>query len=468
MTRVRRGLGQTFGALRVRNFRLYFAGQIISLTGTWMQMVAQSWLVLDLTGSGVAVGTLLALQMLPVLLFAVWGGLIADRVDKRRLLIGTQSMAGILAGALGTLVVFDVVHIWIVYVFALMLGCINALDNPARQSFVMEMVGADRITNAVALNSVVVNAARVVGPGIAGVAIATIGIGPCFLANSASFVAVITGLVLMRPGELIRSPDTAGARQGRGQIRAALRYVGQTPDLLVPLLMMAVVGTFAYEFTVSLPLLARYTFGEGAGTYGAMSSCLGLGAVIGGLVVARKTQPSSHHLVQRTLLFGVGLTVLSVVPTLELTFVALVATGALSIAFLSMANARLQLGAHPEMRGRVMALFSMAFLGSTPLGAPIVGWVGEHVGARAALALGGLATVAAGSAGWLWLRSRPPVATPAVEIALVPDPELDLEPEPEVVADPVPAPTAAPVLAADVDSGSPALVPSTSSRAAPT
>jgi MFS family permease len=287
-----------FSSLRVPNYRLYFAGQAISLSGTWMQSVAQGWLVLDLTGSGTAIGLVLALQTLPVLLLGPLGGVLADRVDKRRLLLATQALAGVLAAALGLLVLFDVVRLWMVCVLAAGLGFVNLVDNPTRQAFVGEMVGSHDLTNAVGLNSVLVNLARSLGPAAAGLLIVTVGMAPCFLINAASFLASITALALMRTDQLRRS--TPQPRR-TGQLRAGFRYVRATPPILIPLLMMAVVGTLAYEFQVSLPLLARYTFGGDAGTYGTMTALMGAGAVVGGLLTAAApcTAPKSSAMLAR-------------------------------------------------------------------------------------------------------------------------------------------------------------------------
>jgi MFS family permease len=396
MTRIRRGVGRTFAALAVRNYRLYFIGQTISVSGTWMQGLAQAWLVLKLTGSGVTLGTVTAVQFAPILVAGPWGGVVADRLDKRRLLFATQITALVLALTLGVLVATDAVRLWMVYVLALGLGCVTALDNPARQTFVLEMVGPDRLANAVSLNSVVMNASRVVGPAIGGVLIATVGIASCFLINAGSYVAVLVALAMMRTAELHGADRPAPAR---GQLREGLAYVARTPALRTPLLVMAAIGTLAYEFQVTLPLLAKFTFGAGAGGYGAMSSVLGAGSVIGGLATASLGKPTSRRLTGAAVLFGVLILVTAATPSMALALVALPVMGAVSINFIAMANSTLQLTAPAHMRGRVMALYAVAFLGSTPVGAPIVGWVAELGGPRAALVLGGLTAIAAGALG---------------------------------------------------------------------
>lgn len=405
MTRVNLAARRTFAALRFRNYRLYFFGQIVSVTGTWMQSVAQAWLVFELTHSGTWLGAVLSVQFLPVLLAGPWGGVVADRVDKRRLLLATQTVSLVLAGILGVLTVTNTVELWMVFVLAAGLGLVNAIDNPARQTFVLEMVGPDELTNAVSLNSVVVNAARVVGPAVAGVLIATVGIGQCFLLNAASYVAVIIGLVMMRPGDLFAGSP---ALRARGQLRDGLRYVWSTAELRIPLLMMALIGTLAYEFSVSLPLFAENTFHAGAGAFGAMSSMMGAGAVIGGLAVASggKGAPSFASLSGAAMAFGVLMLGLSASPNLPIAYAVLPIMGGASIAFIAMANSTLQLRADPSMRGRVMALYGVAFIGSTPIGGPIVGWIGQHYGARSAIAVGGAATVVAAAYGWALLVRR--------------------------------------------------------------
>ena len=393
MTPLRVTAGRTFAAVSVRNYRLYFIGQLLSVSGTWMQSVAQVLLVLDkLHGNGFDVGVVTALQFLPILLLGSFGGLVADRVDKRRLLFFTQGAAGLVALALAILTLAGNIELWEVYVLATCLGLVNLFDNPARQPFVSEMVGKDLLPNAVSLNSVVMNSARVIGPAIGGILIVTVGIGVCFLVNAASYAAVIVALALMRTSELYRNPTTARAK---GQVREGLRYAWSTPDLRDPLLAMAVVGIFAFNFTVTLPLFAKFTFGGGAGTYSAFLASMGFGAVIGGLIVAHRSRPSTALLSVIGVFFGIAILVVSVAPTKWFAIVALVFMGAGSIGFISTANATLQLRADPKLRGRVMALFAIAFLGSTPIGAPLVGAISDATSPRIALVVGGVATLAA-------------------------------------------------------------------------
>jgi MFS family permease len=395
LNRTRAALRTTFSALHVRNYRLYFFGQIVSVSGAWMQRVAQAWLVLDLTGSGTAVGGLTALQFLPLLVAAPFGGVVADRVDKRRLLFVTQSLAAVIAATLGLLVLTETVELWMVYALAFTLGMVGSFDNPARQSFVIEMVGRGRVVNAVALNSVTINAARILGPALGGILIVTVGIAMCFLLNALSYVALLTALALMHPGELQRSIPQS---RRRGQLREGLRYVAGERLLRTLLVMTAVAGALSYEFEVSLPLLAKFTFGGDAGTFGLMFTALGVGAVVGGLHTASVTDRTAVAAARMAAVFGLAIATVSVAPTLWLALTALVVVGAAGTSLLAFSNSLLQMHARGEMRGRVLALRAMAFLGTRPLGAPLIGWIGEHVGPRYAVATGALAALLV--AGW--------------------------------------------------------------------
>ncbi len=379
-----------FFALGIRNYRLYFFGQLVSVSGTWMQRIAQAWLVLDLTGSGTAVGGLTALQFLPILVLAPLGGLLADRVDKRRLLYVTQSLAGGLAAALGVLIITGRVELWMVYGLAFALGLVASVDNPARQAFIIEMVGRDRLTNAVSLNSVLVNAARVFGPALGGVLIVTVGIGTCFLINAVSYLALIAALVLMRDREMLKAEPSP---RRPGQVREGMRYAAHTPRLIVPLVMLAVIGVFAYEYSVILPLLARFTFGGDANTFGIMFTAIGVGAVAGGLRTGARTEYRAVTLSYLAAALGVALAVVAVAPTIWLVLIALAGAGAAGTSFLALTNSMLQLTSAPEMRGRVLALRAVAFIGARPIGGPIIGWVGEHIGPRAGVGAGAVAAI---------------------------------------------------------------------------
>ena len=406
----------TFRALHTRNFRLFFFGQVVSVTGTWIQTVAQAWLVLKLTNSGTALGLVLALQTVPLLIGGAWGGVLADRFDKRRVLVVTQAAAATVALTLGLLTITGLVQLWMVGALALALGAVNMIDLPTRQAFVHEMVGRDKLVNAVSLNAVIMNSARVVGPAVAAVLIATVGIGPCFLLNAVSYLAVIGALLAIRKHELHRVAPTVRAP---GQLVEGLRYAWRTPAVRVPLLIMAMVGTFAYEFSVSLPLIARFTFNAGPAGYGALSSFMGAGAVAGGLVVAALGKPNGRRLAIATTTFGILILAAAAAPTLPLMLALITVTGAGSIFFGAMANTSIQLAAEPHMRGRVMALYTIAFMGSTAIGGPIVGWIGQVLSPRAALAVGGFACLAAATLAWRSLSSMRPAA-PATQPGLAP------------------------------------------------
>ena len=409
MTRVIRAGRTTFAALSVPNYRRYYGGQAISLAGTWMQMTAQAWLVLTLTHSSTALGVVIGLQTLPVLLLGPYGGVIADRVDKRRLMIILQSAMGVQALILGVLTVTGVVQYWQIGVLAALLGLNNAFENPARQSFMLEMVGPEYLRNAVSLNSVLVNTARVIGPAIAGILIATVGIGVCFLLNSASFAAVVASLIRMDRSAL--SPSTPTPR-AKGQLREGLRYVRRTPDLAVPLLMMAVAGCLTYEFQVTLPVMATRGLHVGATGFGFMTAAMGLGAVAGGLLVAARGKTGLHALTLAATGFGGALALATVAPSLPLELAALALVGWGSISFMSMGNSTLQLTADPNMRGRVMSLWFVAFQGSTPIGGPVVGWLMAVAGARAGLGLATVTCLAVALGGLIALRSTPRITRP--------------------------------------------------------
>jgi MFS family permease len=403
--RLRATTAATFASLANPNFRRYFVGQTLSLIGTWMQMVAQSWLVLTMTGSSVAVGVVVALQTAPVLLLAPYGGVVADRADKRKLLIGLQASMALQALALGLLTVFGAVRFWEICALALLLGLNSSFEVPTRQSFILEMVGRDSVRNAVSLNSVTVNAARAIGPAIAGVLIAIVGEGACFLINSGSFVAVIFSLFSMDASLLLPSQP---AQRARGQLRQGLGYVWRTPDLALPLVMMAMIGTLTYEFPVSLPVLAKRSFDLGSTGYGFMTAAMGVGAATGGLVTAARGRTGVRAAVLAAGAFGVCVTAAALAPSVALELLALGLVGAGSVSFVSVGNSTLQLGADPSMRGRVMSLWSVAFQGSTAIGAPIVGGIIAVAGARAGLLVGGATCFAAAAVGGLYLRRPQP------------------------------------------------------------
>jgi MFS family permease len=386
----------TFSSLSIRNYRVYFTGQSVSLVGTWMQMTAQSWLVLTLTHSATALGLVTALQTLPVLLLGPYGGVIADRADKLRLMTILQAVMGVQALVLGLLTVTHVVRFWEICVLAVFLGVNNAFENSPRQSFIREMVGKDQLRNAITLNSVTVNAARAVGPGIGGVLIAAVGVGICFLLNAASFVAVVTSLLLIDRSRLRPSTPTPRAK---GQLRDGVRYAASTRLIAVPLSMMAVVGLLAYEFQVSLPVLAQHTFHGGSEVYGFMTASMGVGAAVGGLITAALGRTGIRSMVIASTGFGITILVCAYAPDLAVVYLAMLFAGWASVSFISIGNSTIQLAARPDMRGRVLSLWQVAFQGTTPIGGPLVGWIIAASDPRTGLAVGGVACLAAAAGG---------------------------------------------------------------------
>ncbi len=388
-----------FRSLKTRNYRLYFSGQVVSLIGTWMQITANSWLVVELTKSGFAVGLASAMQFGPMLIGGVWGGLLADRFSKRRMLILTQSLFLVQATAIAFLCLTGVVTVPMVYGLVLFYGIVQVADIPARQAFVSEMVRTDDVMNAVGLNSAIFNGARMMGPAIAGLLIkyaarsTVTAIGICFLVNAATYVAVLIALYLMRERDLYK--HSAKRPEGPGQIRAGLSYVRRMPVLLVTLLLMTVVGMLALNFQILMPLYARFTFHGDSATFGWMSVAQASGALVGAMFAATRRTPSMRLLVGSGLAFGLSMLGTASAPTLVTAYVALPLMGLAAMVFISTTNTMLQVTAAPEMRGRVLALWSLVFLGSTPIGGPLVGWISEAFSVRWALAVGGTATVIA-------------------------------------------------------------------------
>jgi MFS family permease len=382
-------------SLRVRNYRLFVTGHAISVIGTWMQRVAQDWLVLELTDSAVAVGIVTALQFLPTLLFGLWGGVLADRLDRRRTIMGTQAASAMLAGVLATAVLTDVVRLEMVCALALGLGLVTVVDVPARQSFVTEMVAPADYVNAHALNSTVHNTGRLIGPAVAGLLIAGVGSGIAFALNALSFLAVLYGLWRIDPTALHRAP---AAPRAPGAIRAGLRYVWDNPELRACMVLVAVTALFGQNFRVVLPLIARDTFHGGAETYGWLTSALGLGAVLGALLTAAREHVTAWSLLLATLGFGAANLLAAVSPTLGVALVVMTAVGIANITMNTLARTLMQIGTDPGMQGRVMSLHSLLFLGSTPLGGPLLGWICEAFGAPAGFIVAGGTALVAGVA----------------------------------------------------------------------
>lgn len=398
---VRRAAGRTFRSMHVRNYRLYFFGQIVSITGTWMMSVAQIWLVLRLTNSALAVALTGSFQFLPVLLLGAWGGLIADRFDKRKLLIGTQSVRAVLSLALAIITVTGLVHLWMIYAIALAVGLTTVIDNPTRQAFAMEMVGPEDVTNAVSLNSATFTGSRIVGPAVAGVVIAVVGIAACFFIDAISYIAVIVALVMIRPKELFRQ---APQPRAKGQLREGFRYVWRSPDLRFLLLLAAVIYTFSFNFSVILSLLVKWSFGGGAGEYGILLSVMGVGSLIGALVMAGRARPSRLMIPLSGIAFGALEAAAALMPSIGFVMGLFVPLGFASMILMASTNTSLQLASNSAMRGRVMGLYAVVFLGSTPIGNPLAGWFADTLGPRGALAIAGGVAVAASFVALLYVR----------------------------------------------------------------
>ena len=397
-------MSPTFRSLRNRNYRIYYAGGVVSNVGTWMQRIAQDWLVIQLAhNDGVALGITTGLQFLPLLLLGPWGGMLADRYSKRKLLMVTQAFMGVTALALGVLDLTGVVAVWHVFVLAALLGLGTAVDNPARQSFVVEMVGSDDLPNAVGLNSASFNLGRVIGPALAGLLIEVFDTGPVFIINGISFLAVIYALAHLRIDELDPAPR---AGRGPGQVLEGIRYVRGRPDLVMVMVLVFFVGTFGMNFQITTALMATEVFDKGAGEFGLLGSIMAIGSLSGALLAASRGRPRLRLLLAAAAAFGVVEVVAGLMPTYATFAVALVPVGVTSLTFITSANSLMQLSVDPVMRGRVMALYMAVFMGGTPIGAPLVGAVAEVFGARWSLLAGGLVSTTAAVACALVLSRR--------------------------------------------------------------
>ncbi|MEV6050281.1 MFS transporter [Streptomyces sp. NPDC052107] len=384
--------GSMFSSLKIRNYRLFFIGQVVSNTGTWMQRIAQDWLVLSLTGSSAAVGITTALQFLPMLLFGLYGGVLVDRLPKRPTLLVTQASMALTGLALAFLTLTGHVQVWHVYVAAFAVGLATVLDNPARQSFVSEMVGPEQLQNAVSLNSANFQSARLVGPAVAGVMITGVGTGWAFLANGLSFVAPVAGLLLMRAREL---HVVQRAPRGKGQLREGLQYVAGRPELIWPIVLVGFIGTFGFNFPVWLSAYAGGVFHSGAGSYSLFNTLMAVGSLCGALLAARRGTARLRVLIAAALAFGTLEVVAALAPSYWLFALLMVPIGVFGLTVNVTANTTVQMATDPAMRGRVMSLFMMVFMGGTPLGAPVVGWITDTYGARVGFALGGLVSAVA-------------------------------------------------------------------------
>ncbi len=390
MSPIQKFANNTFSSLKIRNFRLYFIGHVFSQSGSWMQTVALGWLVLLLTKSGTQLGLVVALQFVPLLIFGPWGGLIADRHSKRKILYFTQASFAILVFLISILVYTDTVAIWMLYIFSLGLGIVRIFDNPARQTFVSELVDSANVRNAVSLNSTAGNSARAIGPSIGGILIASVGIAACFLFNALSYLVTIFMLTKMREEEFVTAPRQEKAK---GQLTEGFAYIMATPLIRNTLIMMAFIGTFAYEFQVSLPLMAERVFHGDAGSYALLLSTFGVGAVVGGLFAAGRKEIIPSHLTDLAIVFGICIIGTALMPTIEYATVGMFFVGFVSINLTALGNTMLQLESLPHMRGRVLSLWSMAMIGSTAVGGPIVGIIGQYFGGRWALGIGGIVAI---------------------------------------------------------------------------
>ncbi len=433
----------TFRSFRRRNFRLFFAGQLTSQAGTWMQTVSVAWVVLQLTDSGVALGVVTAARFLPVLVLGAWGGVVADRVDRWRFMVATQSAFTVVATAFAVAIVIDRLTVALIVALSVVFGVLTAVDNPTRRTLVADLVEPDEVPNAVALHSAMMTGARVVGPAVAGVLITTVGVEWCFIINAVSYLAVLAALLLMDRSAIRPAPQVARAR---GQLVAGLRYVWATPTLRHAMVLMAVVGTLAFEYQVTLPLFAERTLGAGASGFTTLYSAMSVGSVVGALVMARRDSIDLRFLVRGSWGLALSTALLAIAPNLLLAVAAIVLVGATGVTLLSGANALVQVEADDEMRGRALALTAVVIIGSTPIGGPLTGWLSEQFGARMGLLVGAFG--AAGAALWVGGRLR---AIPAAS-------------SPDTIPDPTADPTAGPGSTSVSTSAGPATAPAGSER----
>lgn len=416
---MRHQLADTFRSLKVRNFRLFLTGQLIALVGTWMRFIALDWLALDLSdNSGAALGLVTAFQLAPTLVFALYAGKLADRFDKRRILQLCNLIWFVLTSLLAVLVISGQIQLWQIYAFSLILGVVSAQEIPTRQAFASELVGPELLPNALALNGATFNSARIVGPAVAGVLIALIGIGPIFVINAATLLVTVVTMAMMNPAELERAPRTGS----NGTVREGLAYVRRRPDLLLPLALVLIVGGFGFNFQVTLALMAKSEFQTGPAAFGLLTTALALGALAGALGgTKRRKRPSVYLVLGAAIGFGVLEILAGFAPSFTVAVALLVPTGFLMVFFAQAANQRVQLGVSPQMRGRVMALYVMVFLGSAPIIAPIVGWLAEILGPRSGLWVGGALSLAAGLIALVYRTRRRGVA---VSVERSPRPRL--------------------------------------------
>lgn len=415
MDRIKTFGASAFASLSIFNYRRLFISQAIALSGTWMQIVALGWLGLQLTGSGGQLGLIVAAQFLPLLLFAPWGGLVADRYDKRRILQLTQYAYIVTSVVLGVLVVSGLIQVWMLYLFAIALGFVRVFEMPSRQTFISELVSPDHLKNAISLNASVNNLARAIGPSIGGIIIAATSIGFCFFFNALTYIVAAYVLSTLREADIERSAPLAPMK---GRLREGWAYVWQTPLIRDLMIMIALIGTFTFEFQISLALLAQDTFGSDASGYAALMSAFGAGAAIGGIIAASRKETGPAPFLVFGTLSGFSILLASLAPSLGLAIAGMVLVGFFTVNMVSTANSMIQLEAHPDMRGRVMAIWGMAMMGSTPIGGPIIGWIGEYGDARLGLATGGAAMLIAVVYGYIALVRRKTAEHSAVDTTI--------------------------------------------------
>ncbi|MCZ7421313.1 MFS transporter [Verrucosispora sp. WMMA2121] len=401
-------LSTMFQSLQVRNYRLFAFGQLVKLIGVWMMFIAQDWLVLELSGdSATALGVVVALQFTPVLLLTLLSGRLADRYDKRLLLFVANAFWTVLSLAMSLLVLTDLVQLWHVFVFAALLGVANAMETPVRQAFVSELVGTALLPNALSLNAAVFNSARIVGPAVAGLAIAAFDVGPVFLVTALSSIAPLVTVIRMRPAELHREPLPARGERAAATVLDGLRYVARRPDLLLPMVVMSVIGMSLFNFQLTLAALAKTVFNTGAASFGLFSTTLAAGALVGALAgTGRRSRPSVWLVLGAAIGCGTFGTLVGLAPAYWMVVALLPPTGFFMVYFAQAANQRVQLGTDAAFRGRVMALWVLVFLGTNPVGAPIIGWVAETFGAGASIWAGGLLSLTTALLALAWQLRR--------------------------------------------------------------
>ena len=405
---------RNFKSLRHYSYRLYWISQLISVTGTWMQNVALAWLVVTLTGSAVALGTATALQFLPILFFSLFAGVVIDRLPKREIIIATQTVSAIQAFILWILVALKAITLWEIYALSLLIGFINAFDQPGRQAFVAEMVPDEDVGNAIALNSLLFNAARTIGPAVAGITIALVGVAPSFLLNGISYLAIIAALLMMRKSQLRTFTFKVNSTMKEG-VKEGISYAINEPAIASILIVLFFVGTFGYNFNTILPLLVKFVLRGGPEVFGVLTSALGIGSMIGALLVAGRQKPTRKFIYTFAAVFGIMDIAISFSRSFALTIIFLVSLGIASIAYIASTNTSLQMNSPMRLRGRIMGLYVVIFAGSTPIGALFTGFVAEWLGTVPMILIEGSLCLIGVGTGIIYIK-RKAVATKTKEV----------------------------------------------------